>query len=128
LLNFLASLTTPSPMGDPFSDVDPYSYNSDPVVEMSGDGWGIVLGILAVFVLIGLVAFVFWVWGIVDAAKRPEAEWARIGQSKALWLVLMVIVGIPATLVYVFWPRRKFKALAPQTASTLPPPPPPSAW
>jgi hypothetical protein len=60
-----------------------------------------------VFCLFALafVAFVFWVWGLVDAAKRPDEAWTVTGQSKVLWILFMVVGGAIVTLVYVFWPR-----------------------
>lgn len=41
--------------------------------------------------VIGLVPFALTVWGIVDAASRPDWAWQRSGQSKALWVVLQVV-------------------------------------
>lgn len=41
--------------------------------------------------LIGLVILALTIWGIVDAATRPDWAWQRAGQSKVLWIVLQVI-------------------------------------
>ncbi|HEX6876997.1 MAG TPA: hypothetical protein VF165_15160 [Nocardioidaceae bacterium] len=61
---------------------------------MSADALG------GLFILLGFVlAIAFlavWAWGIIDAASRPQQQWAAAGQSKALWLGL--IVGLGAVL------------------------------
>jgi hypothetical protein len=41
--------------------------------------------------LILLVPLALTIWGIVDAASRPEWAWQRSGQSKVLWIVLQVV-------------------------------------
>jgi hypothetical protein len=50
------------------------------------------------FILLGFVlaiAFLaLWVWGIIDAARRPGHQWAAAGQSKALWLGIIVGLGL----------------------------------
>jgi hypothetical protein len=46
-------------------------------------GFGVAIGVL-----------VLWIWSIVDAAGRPSSQWALAGQSKALWLVVIVGVGV----------------------------------
>jgi Protein of unknown function (DUF2516) len=51
-------------------------------------------------VLIGLVPLALSIWGIVDAASRPEWAWQRAGQSKVLWIVLQV-VGIFVCLGWI---------------------------
>lgn len=51
----------------------------------------------AVFILLGvvlaLISLAAWVWAIVDAAKRPDLQWKTAGQSKALWLAVVVGTG-----------------------------------
>jgi hypothetical protein len=49
----------------------------------------ILLGFVVAVAFIGL-----WVWSIVDAARRPEAEWRAAGQSKPLWLGIIIGVGV----------------------------------
>ena len=67
--------------------------------------------------LIGVALVVFWLWGIIDAAKTPDAAWVGARHSKALWLVLMVMFWPFATLVYVIWPRPLVKRAAAMEAA-----------
>jgi hypothetical protein len=74
-----------------------------------------------IFILLGfgiaLAFFGFWVWSIVDAARRPDDQWAAAGQSKPLWLVIIVAVGVlgcgalawVGSLLYVLIPRPALK-------------------
>jgi protein-S-isoprenylcysteine O-methyltransferase Ste14 len=71
---------------------------------------GLGIGLILLFLLVGLVATVFCIWAVVDAVKRPDHEWAAAGQNKVVWLVVLLgswFVGFAliAALVYWFWPR-----------------------
>jgi uncharacterized membrane protein len=46
---------------------------------------------LLLIVLVGLVPLALTIWGVVDAASRPDQAWQRSGQSKVLWVVLQVV-------------------------------------
>lgn len=69
----------------------------------------------------------FWLWGIVDAARRPAAQWSAAGQSKGLWLVVIVGAGLFAcigsgwigSLLYLLIPLPALKR-----ARSAPPHPP----
>jgi hypothetical protein len=63
---------------------------------------------------IGLVPLALSIWGIVDAASRPDSAWEQSGQSKVLWIVLQAVlifgcVGWIVSLVYLL-------AIRPQVA------------
>ena len=69
-----------------------------------------------------LVGFVLPIWGIVDAATRPDPVWAATGQNKVLWIVLQIVLGALGAIIY-------FAAIRPKlVAAKAPPnyPPPPS--
>lgn len=64
------------------------------------------LGITEFIVLGGLFlsAFTFAIvlWGVIDAAQRPDSAWAAIETSRTLWIGLMaggLILCFPAGLV-----------------------------
>ena len=67
---------------------------STPVFGMSHSS----MGGLTMIVYLALV--VFWVWMIIDAASRKF-------EYKILWIVLIVLFGSIAGLVYFFAVRRK---------------------
>jgi hypothetical protein len=50
--------------------------------------------------LFGLATLAVTIWGIVDAASRPDWAWQRAGQNKVLWVVLQV-VGIFVCLGWI---------------------------
>ena len=56
---------------------------------------------LTFIIILGLAAFALTIWGIVDAATRPDAAWAAIGQNKVLWIVLMVVLALLCGLGWI---------------------------
>jgi hypothetical protein len=81
--------------------------------------------ILIILLLIFMLALsALPIWGIVDAASRPDAVWAATDQNKILWIVLQVVLWTLGAIIY-------FAAIRPKlVAATTPPPgyppPPPS--
>jgi len=60
-----------------------------------------------IFVILGLATLVVTIWGIVDAAMRPDQAWSRAGKNKVLWIALMAggllvcgPVGLVLAVVY----------------------------
>lgn len=59
-------------------------------------------------VLASAALSVIVIWGIVDAAIRPDWAWQRAGQNKVLWILLMLfgllccgIVGLVSAVIYL---------------------------
>jgi hypothetical protein len=66
--------------------------------------------------LVLIVIFLFAVvpvWGIIDAALRPDDVWARASQNKVVWLLLQIFLGALGTLIYFAAIRPKLKAATP---------------
>lgn len=93
--------------------------------EVSGGLLGIGLALVLALILIGLAVLIFWIWTIIDAAKRPDAEWNLIGQNKTVWVLVLVLGGFfgfafIVSLVYVIWPRPRLKNAAASGVSGQP--------
>lgn len=80
----------------------------------------------ALFILLGFVLFLaavaLWVWTLLDAARTPNEHWESAGQSKPLWLVVLVAavplgVAVVGSLLYLLIPRPRLRM-----ARALPPP------
>ena len=67
-----------------------------------------------VIVLVLLLGFVIPLWGIIDAAVRPDSQWAAASQSKVAWILLQVFLGVIGTGAYVLAVRPKLVAVASQ--------------
>jgi hypothetical protein len=76
-----------------------------------------------VVVLFGIVPVVLPIWGIADAASRPEWAWQQSGQNKVLWVVLQAV----ATLLCLGWVLAivYLAAIRPQVARLQQAPPQP---
>ena len=82
-------------------------------------------GFMAVFFIIGILFFIFWIMMIVHAASNNI-------ENKALWIVLIVIFQALGAIVYYFAVKRPFDKAkksapmapaAPSTPPTMTPPP-----
>jgi sn-glycerol 3-phosphate transport system permease protein len=61
----------------------------------------------AALVVLVVAYLVTWVWGVVDTATLPRADWQEAGQSKAMWVALTAVVGPVATAFYLVFTRPK---------------------
>jgi hypothetical protein len=48
-------------------------------------------GGLAFFIILGLASLGVVIWGVIDAASRPDWAWNQSGQSKGLWIALPIV-------------------------------------
>jgi len=67
-------------------------------------------GFLIVFLIVFLAFLGFWIWGIVDAAKRSSEAYVKAGSNKTLWIVLILVFGDLAVLIYALTIRPKLVA------------------
>ncbi len=72
---------------------------------------GVVAGIVIMIVLAWLLimalcilSFIFWIWMIVDCAQRDMK-----GDSKVVWILLLIFLGILGAAIYYFVVKRKSK-------------------
>jgi hypothetical protein len=81
------------------------------------------LGPIELLVLALLVSLVILpVWAIADAARATDSQWAAIGQSRMVWLILLVVLtlaafplGIVLSAVYLVTVRPKLATARPAT-------------
>ena len=60
-----------------------------------------VLAVLGV----GLVMTVLWLVALVDALRVPDPVWERAGQSKLMWVLVVVLAGVLGALLYAVMAR-----------------------
>jgi uncharacterized membrane protein len=86
-------------------------------------------GIVIIFVL-GLAAFAFWIWAIVDVVRVPDDSMFKAG-NKLVWILVIVITGVIGAIIYLVVgrpaPGSRGGAMSPPAAPDRPPPPPPGA-
>ncbi|MGC1274686.1 MAG: PLDc N-terminal domain-containing protein [Planctomycetaceae bacterium] len=59
-------------------------------------GFGIGAGI--VMLLLGILAVIVWVWGLIDAATNPGLD----GTTKIVWLLVIFFLPVIGTIAYLF--------------------------
>ena len=97
---------------------------------------GSTLGFLlfAIWVVVGLGSVAVWIWGLVDAAQRPDWAYTASGSNKVMWIVLIAVLGAIPAIIYLAAIRPKVRdaqAVAPAwgyAAGTWAPPPPGTAF
>ena len=57
------------------------------------------------FGLIALAGFAFWLWALIDAVQRPDAEWEQAGQNKLIWILVLIFVGFIGSFLYLLVAR-----------------------
>ncbi|MFE3999862.1 hypothetical protein ACFX43_13815 [Nocardioides sp. YIM B13467] len=58
-----------------------------------------------VLLLIGLAVTVWWLLMLIQALRTPDSVWSAAGQSKILYVLLMIFLGWLGALLYVFIAR-----------------------
>jgi hypothetical protein len=61
-------------------------------------------------------------WGLIDVATQPAVAWERIGQSRTVWIVLLVVglllnwLGMILSIYYLVGVRPKLKLASTRSA------------
>ena len=61
-------------------------------------------------IVLSLFILIFWgipIWGVIDAAMKPDPVWTAAGQNKVVWILVMIFLGIIGTAIYFFAIRPK---------------------
>lgn len=72
--------------------------------EGGGDGGGVLAGLGALVCLfwgLGLLAFVFWLWMLIDALTNEPTT-----NDKILWVLVIVLLPVLGSLIYFFVRKR----------------------
>jgi uncharacterized RDD family membrane protein YckC len=66
---------------------------------------GAGLGILVIlfFIALAVLAFVFWIWMLIDAIKNPGLS----GTERIVWVLVIVFLHFLGALIYFFAGRRR---------------------
>jgi hypothetical protein len=67
--------------------------------------------LLILLVLALAFGFVPWLVGLVDALRTPDGQWEAAGQSKILYVLLMVFLGLLGTVLYALIARAALKRI-----------------
>lgn len=69
-------------------------------------------GLHVVVLLVWLALVALWVASLVDALRRPDAQWQAAGQNKTLFVLLIILTGWLGALLYAVIPRPALKQAA----------------
>jgi hypothetical protein len=59
-----------------------------------------------------VIVTIGWFVALIDAIRRPKAQWQMAGQNKVLYLVMIIFLGWFGALLYAMipWPQLKVAA------------------
>jgi uncharacterized membrane protein len=83
--------------------------------------------LVLLFLTVGLAAFAFWIWAIIDVVKVADDSMFRAG-NKLIWVLVIVLTGVIGAIIYFVVgrpePRSETAGGAPIDPRQPPPPPP----
>jgi len=90
----------------------------------AGIGFTLLVGFFVfIIVVLSILSTAFWIWMLIDAARREFDD----PNTKVLWIILLVLLGVVGAIVYYFVIKRKGPAVTPTPAPVpeMPPAAPP---
>jgi len=60
-----------------------------------------------------VIAFVIPLWALVSAATTPSATFRAAHSSKVLWVIMPILLGFLAAMVYFFYIRPRLRRASP---------------
>jgi hypothetical protein len=84
--------------------------------------------LILLFLTVGIAAFAFWIWAIVDVVKVADDSKFRAG-DKLIWVLVIVFTHVIGAIIYVVVGRPEPRSQAAGGGPIDPgqPPPPPGA-
>ena len=66
---------------------------------------GVAIGLVLVYWIFIIAAFVLWIWMLVDCITKEPSE----GNEKIVWILVIVLLGALGALIYLLARRPKRK-------------------
>jgi uncharacterized membrane-anchored protein len=76
---------------------------ASPDIAVAGGMGAVACIITALFAVLALASFAFWIWMLIDAIKNLPSE----GNTKLIWILVLVFTGVIGALIYYFVQRPK---------------------
>lgn len=71
---------------------------------------------ISVLVLLASTAPALMIWALVDLLRRPTGQWENSADSRLMWVILIVFVGIIGPVLYFTIGRRQIDGVGPPAA------------
>jgi hypothetical protein len=101
-------------------------YAQDTSAEDAAGGMAAIFSLCCsgIATILSIALLVLWVWMLIDAIQRQESEYP--GQNKTLWIIMLVVFGYLAAIIYYFAVYKKRKRGSGSSSGTGMPPAPPA--
>ena len=77
-----------------------------PLLEPPG-GYEVLVLLVLVILVVG--PFIYWLVRLIEVCTTPESDWQRIGQSRVVYVLLAIFLGIIGTWIYAFGARKRLR-------------------
>ena len=75
----------------------------------AGIGFTLIVGFFIFIIsVVSILATAFWIWMLIDAARREFDD----PNTKVLWIILLILLQVVGAIVYYFVIKRKGPAVA----------------
>jgi len=71
-----------------------------------------LLGLEVGIGLIALIGLLVWLGALIDALRRPSAQWEMAGQSQIVWIVVILFASLVGSIAYLLIARPRLEAQA----------------
>ena len=75
-------------------------------------------GTLVVLAVIAIGA-ALWVWALIDALRINDQTWAAAGQSKLVWVVVIILLSVLGSILYIAVAKRAIKKVSLSRAAAV---------
>ncbi len=104
--------------GESHCTVNGKEVSCEELFDVAKTGIHVIGSVFVFFVLLGITAFVFWIWMFVHALSHPI-------ENKVVWVLCFIIFGIVTAIIYYFVVKRSYDARVKAALASYTPPPTP---
>jgi hypothetical protein len=73
---------------------------------------GSIVALVLFVAALGLATTVLWVWTLVDVLRRPDGQYAAAGQTKLVWLLVVLFGHIIGSILWLLVARPQLERVA----------------
>lgn len=86
----------------------------DQVFDQAGRALGWAFGAMAIFFVVGVLAFIFWLWMLIHVAIHKI-------ENQVVWVLIIVFTGIIGAIIYYFVVKKELDKQEKSTPVSTPP-------
>jgi Phospholipase_D-nuclease N-terminal len=69
-------------------------------------------GLFFIIILVFLASMALWLYTLVDVLRRPDQQYAAAGQTKLVWLLVVLLGHVLGSIIYLAVARPQLERAA----------------